>query len=72
MHLAKLDGVPFTELPPAKDLGERVERAKKGILGFVSKQGGNVVDAVEKIDKKVDEKIGWKDKIGGLLRRKSK
>jgi hypothetical protein len=30
------------------------------------------VDAVEKLDKKVDDKIGWKDKIGGLLRRKSK
>jgi len=71
MHLAKLDGVDFKELPPAKDWGERIERAKKGVLTFASKQGDNIAEQVEKLEKKVEEK-GWKDKIGGFLRRKSK
>ena len=59
-------------MPPAKDFGEKFDRTKKSFLNFVTKQGENISEQVEKIDKKVEEKTGWKDKIGGLLRRKSK
>jgi hypothetical protein len=37
MHLARLDGVEFKEMPPAKDWSERLERAKTGIKSFASK-----------------------------------
>jgi hypothetical protein len=71
MHLAKLDGIEFKELPPAKDWGERLDRAKKGLFSAATKGEKTISDGIGKIDKKVGES-GWKDKLGGLLRRKSK
>ena len=71
MHLARLDGVEFKEMPPVKDWSERLERAKTGIKSFASKQGGNIIELGDKIGDKVQEK-GITDKIGGFFRRQSK
>ena len=58
-------------MPPAKDWGERLDRAKTGIFSFASNQKDNIKEVAHKVDSKIEEK-GIYDKVGGFFRKSLK
>ena len=69
-HQSQLDGVEFKETPPAKDWGEKFDRAKKGIFGFASKSEKVIEENLGKVGQKIVDN-SLTDKIGGFLKKKT-
>ena len=53
-------------MPPAKDWGERFDRMKTVVKSTTNKVEKGIIENIDKIDKKVEEK-GWKNKVSNFI-----
>jgi hypothetical protein len=66
---ALVEGKDFTELPPAKDWSERLNRVTSKVIKATNVVEKNIIEVGEKLDNTIEEK-GWADKVKGFFKRR--